>query len=192
MTCKSRWPPNPLLERVFLPSQTPSADEVKWFQMLLLTSFGSDLLTEKFQTMLLLTHLSISNLPKVLLPTRLLLTLVSVFVFPTCWLDRFNRPLGPIGVFQPAIEIFVSQILLSVYLSFNPCRPIQIRYFYPILYLPPYPAWYGWVNFRLILLPIVFRHVWSPVPNPMRIIANRVPDSSFPVHTLLLGWKTPE
>ena len=43
----------------------------------------------------------------------------------------------------------------------------------------------------MLLLTLLFRHVRSPVPNFVRIIANRLRNSSFSVHTLLLGWKIP-
>jgi hypothetical protein len=58
---------------------------------------------------------------------------------------------------------FVAQILLSVFLCFNPCRTIQTEYFYSIFTLQI--LWN--VKFRLIFLSILFRHAWPNVPNPL-------------------------
>jgi hypothetical protein len=64
--------------------------------------------------------------------------------------------------------------VLTVFLCSNPCRTIQIEYFYSIFNLPT-----AFERFRLILLPILFRHVWSICSKPVSVsIATRFTNSS--------------
>lgn len=58
---------------------------------------------------------------------------------------------------------FVAQVLLPVFLFFNPCRFIQIMYFYIIFNSQTEVR-----QFQAIPRNVPIRHVWSIVPNSLR------------------------
>jgi len=117
---------------------------------------------DSIQPMLLLTWLFITNrIVVVLFP-------ISIFAyFPQdLFYDLLSRAFNQLLLINCCFLFrdwnFVSRILLPVFLCFNPCRTIQINCFQLIFYPPT-----AFGRIRLILLPILFRHVWVNRSKPI-------------------------
>jgi hypothetical protein len=132
------------------------------------------------QPLLFLTWLFITNRTvEVLFP-------ISIFVyfprnlFSDLLIRAFNRLLLTNCCFLIRDWNFVSRILLSVFLCFNPCRTIQINCFQLIFYPPT-----AFGRIRLILLPILFRHVWVNRSKPIKVVLLQFQWVFYPHHVSL-------
>jgi hypothetical protein len=133
--------------------------------------------------MLLLTWFSITNQSSSFYFRIVYLHIDFGICFSTCQLDCLlvitNKSLYPIRDWS-----FVSQLLLTVFLFFNPCRTIQINCFQLIFNLPT-----AFESFRLILLSNLFRHVWSICSKPVFMLLLTFHRIFHPLSCIATWWE---
>jgi hypothetical protein len=135
------------------------------------------------QPMLLLTLLFITNRIVVVLFPISIFAYFPQGLFYDLLIRAFNQLLLINCCFLTRDWNFVSRILLSVFLCFNPCRTIQINCFQLIFNLPT-----AFGRIRLILIPIVFRHVWANRSKPTNFVLLQFRWIFYP-HPVLLQFR---